>query len=117
MLQSQVRRTHLFPEEADRLRVYLGEALGLGDREEWLEDRVLAWEELREHPLLGELWAVGGTALDFFTGDCSPLWEGEHRQYRPPLACGPRWSSPPASASTVVLPAPPPSSSRPASGK
>lgn len=64
--------------------MYLGEALGLGDREERLEDRVLAWEELREHPLLGEPWAVGGTALDF-TGDCRPLWEGEHRQCRPPL--------------------------------
>lgn len=34
--------THLFPEEMDRLRVYLGEALGFGDREEWLEERVLA---------------------------------------------------------------------------
>lgn len=43
MLQSQgPHHTHLFPEEVDRLRVYLGEALGFGDREEWLEERELA---------------------------------------------------------------------------
>lgn len=119
MLLSQARRTHLFPEEADRLRVDLGEALGLGEREERLEDPVLAWEELREHPPPGELWAGRRTALDFFTGDCSPLWEGEHRQYRLPLACGPRANgySPPTSASAVVLSAPPPSCPHPASGK
>lgn len=35
------RRTHLFSEEVDRLREYLGEALWFGDREEGLEDRVL----------------------------------------------------------------------------
>lgn len=41
MLQSQGQNcTHLFPEEVDRLRVYLGEAFG--EREEWLEERVLA---------------------------------------------------------------------------
>lgn len=35
------RHTHLFSEEVDRLRVYLGEALGFGDLDEGLEDRVL----------------------------------------------------------------------------
>lgn len=34
--------THLFSEEVDRLWVYLEEALGFGEREERLEDRVLA---------------------------------------------------------------------------
>lgn len=43
MLQSQGPNcTHLFPEEVDLLREYLGEALGFGDLEEWLEERVLA---------------------------------------------------------------------------
>lgn len=43
VLQSQGPNcTHLFPEEVDRLREYLGEALGFGDLEEWLEERVLA---------------------------------------------------------------------------
>lgn len=59
--------------------MYLGEALGFGDLEEW----ALAQDELRERPLMGELRAVGGTKLDFFTsvhsrhGDWSPLQRGE----------------------------------------
>lgn len=35
------RHTHLFSEEVDRLRVDPGEALGFGDLDEGLEDRVL----------------------------------------------------------------------------
>lgn len=43
VLQGQGQNpTHLFPEEVDRLWVYLGEALGFGEQEEWLEERVLA---------------------------------------------------------------------------
>ena len=67
----------------DRLLVYLGEALGFGDRDEWLERWVLAQEELREHPRMGELRAADGTKLDFFTsvhsrhGDRNPLQRGE----------------------------------------